>query len=311
MIPAQQQDIVPQKKKSRKVLLVLPPELKDYNINPEAKDSWKVAKRHRANQQRSHLRADQIRQLMEIDTVPGCYLGENTLPRYLLPLSEEMGEVIRRHGKEKAELAMTLLHTQSEQLKKRADNSLLLVKQIYAEENDDSFPKAAALITHMVNHYRGLEIKCLKTTFKREYENRPLSLSALGELVAKPAPATSAAAAMSSKSTAPPPKSVPKPQEKLIGPAPQQRPNQSASRGNKQMKKRGQSRGRANNNQVQNQRNFNPNYSNRGNFRGRYPTPNRGRGRGRGQRGFGGPQGGRGQEYSLAREIANALQAYL
>ncbi len=136
----------------KKIKLILPADLEDYKINSEAKEAWKSSKSYRANQQRARMRADQVRQLLENDCVPSCYLGANSLPRFLLPLSETMATTIRRHGVEKAQLAIEYLEAQSQHLKRRADNALLLCKQIYQEEGDTNFEKAALIIKYMVSH---------------------------------------------------------------------------------------------------------------------------------------------------------------
>ena len=73
--PKDQKDKDTTPKTTKKVQIRLPEEVRDYEVNTEALDMWLKAKTHRANQQRAHLRADQLQQCLEQDIVPVQYMG--------------------------------------------------------------------------------------------------------------------------------------------------------------------------------------------------------------------------------------------
>ncbi len=162
--------------------------LQNYDILEAPLQTWRLAKSYRANQQRAYLRADVITQMLEHDCIPSCYLGAKTLPRYLLPLSDTMCDTFRRHGREKATLSLEHLRNQCISLRKRADNTLALLRSIYQEEGDPNFTKASELIKVMVYHYRGIEVNRLQTLFKKELEKKPKNNTELGLMMVKDLP---------------------------------------------------------------------------------------------------------------------------
>ncbi len=297
-----------QKEKNKRITLILPANLENYKVNEAALETWRLAKTYRANQQRAYLRADVIQQLMEHDCVPSCYLGANTLPRYLIPLTDSMAETIRRHGNEKARMAIEYLQTQCTTLRRRADNTLALLKTIYEEEGDRSFDKASELIRLMTHHYRGIEVKRLQTYFKKELERKPNNIQELGELIARDMPTSSNQTAATpprrNDSRSPAPKrrraNQREPQTEQQRTPSQPRQNNSP-RGNQT---RGSQRGRG---QPRNQRRrmeLNPDHLR---FLDFFQT-RRARGRGRGGRGRGRNDNARNAYAQFATQMARAFR---
>ncbi len=241
-----------EEQKPQKIVLELPSDLQDYQVNDAALETWRLAKTYRANQQRAYLRADVITQLLEHDCIPSCYLGVNTLPRFLLPLTDTMADTIKRHGREKADMAVEFLRNQCSTLKKRADNTLALLKTIYEEERDNSFSKAAELIKCMVFHYRGIEVKRLQANFKRELERRPTTNEQLGILMAKDLPPTVQiiptptqtieSVPASDRQRSPTPKRKRTNRQRRQSPAPRARNQNDRPRGRQQQQRRGGNR---------------------------------------------------------------------
>lgn len=111
-------------------------------------------------------------------------MGSGSFPRYLLPLSEEMGTLIRSQGRERANLAIEQLKMEDALYTARYTQALSSTQTIYDQLGDDTFTQAEQLLTATVLSYRTNEVSRLKSQYDKEVKKKPTDLTSLGAMLA-------------------------------------------------------------------------------------------------------------------------------
>ena len=159
-------------------------------INPLAKPMWEVTRLHLINQQKAHLRAEHLKELLLADIMPIEFFGAEPLHRYYATndgiLSEDMQALIGRQAREKAELAQKELSAQAERESRNATYFGTITAQIYQHEGDDGFDSANVGLQKVVAFYQKSETSRLALLKTKETERQPKTELEWTNLVCQP-----------------------------------------------------------------------------------------------------------------------------
>ena len=265
-------------------------------VNTLAKPMWDVTRQHLISQQKAHLRAVHLGNLLSQDIIPVEFHGAELLKRYYATnnglISEDMQALIGRQAREKAELVHKELNAQAEKESRNATYFAGLTSQIYEHEGDDGFNDANVALQKVVTFYQKTETDRLEILEKKETERQPSNETEWTNLVCQPLhqptrPDRSGSRGRkrqrngsSGKRTNPTPQTAPAPPPQ--GPTPSNsyirgghngpQVNASTSRGNVQQPRNNQNGAQGNKPQQHQQGNAN---KPRNNYRGSNPQPQR------------------------------------
>ena len=137
-----------------------------YVVNRAAAPMWTSARRHRLAEAKANMRALHYETLLEHDTIPGPFLGVEKIPRYLLQedgtLSEALTQLIREQSIARTKLVIEELRETEKNDRRRAQYYNGICEQLYQQEEDASYPRAASLQTSLVTHFKQIEAKRLQ-----------------------------------------------------------------------------------------------------------------------------------------------------
>jgi len=160
-----------------------------YTVNRAAAPMWTSARRHRLAEAKANMRALHFERLLEQDTIPSPFLGIDKLPRYLLndngTLSDEMTTMIKDQAIARTKLAIEELRETERNDSRRSKYYNGICEQLYAQEKDDNYPKAASLQTSLVTHFKQIEAKRLQALFNKELERKPTDDKAFADLLCR------------------------------------------------------------------------------------------------------------------------------
>ncbi|MCP3896065.1 MAG: hypothetical protein GY706_15770, partial [Bacteroides sp.] len=192
--------------KNKKVSINSEEDLRKFKVNSFVQPTWDTAKSYGSTGQRARIRAAQIKLSLENNLIPSCFMGAGTLPRYCLPLSDEMATLIQTQGKYRARLAMQELLQQAEDLENKYFATIKLIKEQYILEGDRNAQKALRSLSQTLDQYRVSEKAKVQAIYDRELRRKPTSKDELGELMAKPLTTQSVRGSSDTRAATRPPK---------------------------------------------------------------------------------------------------------
>ena len=135
---------------------------------------WLLAKKHRVYEQRSHLRALQIKSLLEEGKVPlwSIRWDHETKPPYI-ENSPEMIDIAHKQAKAVAEQAYIELICRETADRQSAERYLQITRSIYEENDDEDSDKAEARLLQTITKYRNQEYNKLEAAREKDFDAFP------------------------------------------------------------------------------------------------------------------------------------------
>ena len=119
------------------------------------------------------------------EVIPVVFFGADRLPGYFHPLSQKMADLIRKQGTARCKLAIAELRECQALEKKRADTKTDMCRQIYVDEDDDTFPAAEEAISKLVTRFRNTELRRIEAIEKLETARNPTTNNTLSRQLCK------------------------------------------------------------------------------------------------------------------------------